>query len=206
MSEGFFERLPEPPPPERYRLPEWRQPPATELAALVPIRQRIAHSDRGVAVVLSHIDAFSNGCSFRIRTTIHRRPGLDDAEWEELNEAVTGYHPGRGWHRSPGDMLRFGVQLSDGRRLTTEGPVPYPEHDQQPDGHVLTQLGGSGGGDGWLLAHSWSLWLWPLPPPEPFDLVVTWPGVGIDLARTELSGRDIHDAATHTRPLLPDAP
>lgn len=31
-------------------------------------------------------------------------------------------------------------------------------------------------------------WLWPLPAPEPFSLVVEWSEVGMPLTRTEMDG------------------
>lgn len=206
MAEEFFEPLPDPPPPERYEPPVWLQPPAGELATLVPVRQVLARSDLGVVVVLSHIDVFSTGCTFRIRSSVHRHDGMDDAQWCELLEAATAWQrrwPQQGTREA---ALRFGVQFSDGRKVTTGGPVSRDDLDRQPDGHVLIHHGGRGGGGDLVVTYSWPLWLWPLPPAEPFDLVVAWPAVGIGLTRVEMSGRDIVDAANDARPLLHNTP
>jgi hypothetical protein len=208
MTEDFFEPLPEPPPPEPYEPPVWCQPPEDELASLVPARQLLARTDRGVVLLLSHIDAFREGCSFRIRVSAHRQDSMDDPEWHELHEtAMDGAGFRRRWSGAglPEDLVRFGVQFRDGRKATTTGGPGFPhQHDDEPTGPLLTQHGGGGSGSDRLATSSWSLWLWPLPPAEPFDLVVAWPALGVDLTRVELSGRDIVEAASRAGPLWPD--
>ncbi len=209
MTEDFFDALPEAPPPEAHEPPIWSQPPPDELATLVPVRQVLARTDRGVLVLLSHIDAFRQGCSFRIRISAHKQEAMDESEWLEIQETAIG---GAGFgHRRSGaggsdGSLRFGVQFLDGRKATTMGGLvrhPHP-HDQEPEGPVLTQHGGGGSGSDRFATSTSPLWLWPLPPAEPFDLVVAWPALGVDLTRVELPGHDIVEAAGRAAPLWPD--
>jgi len=47
------------------------------------------------------------------------------------------------------------------------------------------------------------LWLWPLPPPGPFEFVVEWQGVGIATTATTLDGSAIAQAAEQARPYWP---
>lgn len=205
MTEDFFEPLPEPPPHERYEPPVWYQPPEDELASLVPARQLLARTDRGVVLLLSHIDVFREGCVFQIRVSAHRQDAMEEPEWHEIHEtAIDGCIRWSGDGRTD-DLLRFGVQFRDGRKATTTGGLGFShEHDQEPTGPLLTQHGGGGSGGDRLATSEWSLWLWPLPPAEPFDLVVAWPALGVDLTRVELSGRDIVEAAGRAGPLWPD--
>jgi hypothetical protein len=212
MTDDFFDPLPAPSPPERYEPPVWAEPPPGELATLVPARRVLARTDRGVIVLLSHIDAFREGCSFRIRISAHRQETMGESEWYELHETAmdgSGSRYARSRAGVPDDLLRFGVQFLDGRKATTAGGFWFQhehEHEPEPDGPLLTQHGGGGrGGDG-VAATSWSLWLWPLPPAEPFDLVVAWPALGVDLTRVELSGRDIVEAASRAGPMWPHTP
>jgi hypothetical protein len=44
-------------------------------------------------------------------------------------------------------------------------------------------------------------WVWPLPPPAPFDLVCEWPGLGIPLTRHAIDGAAIRTAAALSVPL-----
>lgn len=210
MTGDFFEPLPEPPLPERCEPPVWFQPPEDELASLVPARQLLARTDRdrGVVLLPSHIDAFREGCSFRIRISAHRQEAMDESEGHEIHETAMD---GAGFrHRGaraglPDELLRFGVQFRDGRKATTTGVPAFPhQHDQEPAGPLLTQHGGGRKGGDRLATSTWSLWLWPLPPAEPFDLVVAWPALGANLTRVELSGRDIVEAASRAGSPWPD--
>lgn len=208
MTEDFFDPLPEPPPPEKHEPPAWLQPPPDELAALVPVRQLLARSDRGIVVLLSHLDAFQQGCSFRIRISAHRQDAMDESEWLDIQETAMGgarFHHRRSGGGGSDGLLRFGVQFLDGRKATTTGgPQPHQWRDQEPDGPLLTQHGGGGSGSDRFATSSSSLWLWPLPPAEPFDFVVAWPALGVGLTRVELPGGGIVEAASRAGLLWPD--
>lgn len=203
MDTGFFEPPNDQPEPQRWEPPEWFQPPTHEFAALVPDRRILARTDRGVVLVLSHIDVFSTGCVLRIRVSVHNRHETPPEDWFDMRDIVMGgrrHHRGRpGRGELPDELLRFGVRFTDGTKATTTGaPLPHA-HDAAPDGPVLTQHGGGGGGGDRLITSTWSLWLWPLPPPEPFDLVFEWPAFGIAMEHVEMDGHQITRAADAVR-------
>lgn len=199
MDADFFEPPSPPPDPERWEPPGWFQPPTDEFAALVPDRRILARTDQGVVLVLSHIDVFSTGCVLRLRISVHNRDGTPPEDWFDMRDVVMG---GRRHHRGrpapgelPDELLRFGVRFTDGTKATTTGaPLPH-SRDAAPDGPVLMQHGGGGGGGDRLITSTWSLWLWPLPPPEPFDLVFEWPAFAVAMDHVEIDGHQITQAA-----------
>jgi hypothetical protein len=97
---------------------------------------------------------------------------------------VLGHRGGPLWERTdvPDTVLRLGIALPDGTR-TTSLDRPSLQVDGEPPALSL-MVGGGGGGAVW----DFQCWVWPLPPPEPFDLVCEWPGVGIPLTRHALDG------------------
>ena len=40
----------------------------------------------------------------------------------------------------------------------------------------------------------WLMWLWPLPPPEPFEFAVEWPAFDVPLTFNEIDGGEINAA------------
>lgn len=209
MNAGFFEP-PAAPEPQRWEPPAWFQPPTDEVAALVPDRRILARNDpSGVVILLSHIDVFSTGCVLRVRVSVHNRHDLPADEWFDLHDIVMG---GRGHRRGrppsgglADELLRFGVQFRDGSKATTTGaPMPH-QREEAPSGPVLLQHGGGGVGGDQLVTSSWALWLWPLPPPEPFDLVLEWPALGVALQRVAISGGQVRRAADTVQPLWNEA-
>lgn len=203
MDADFFEPPAPPPEPERWEPPQWFQPPVDELAALVPDRRLLARSDRGVVILLSHIDVFRTGCMLRIRVSVHNRDDTRREDWFDMHDVVMGgrRHPRghSGGGELPDELLRFGVRFDDGSKATTTAaPLPH-DRDSTPHGPVLMQHGGGGGGSDQLITSTWSLWLWPLPPPEPFDLVFEWPAFGVAMERVEIDGGQITRAADSVR-------
>lgn len=141
MDTGFFEPPNEQPEPQQWEPPEWFQPPTDEFAALVPDRRILARTDRGVVLVLTHIDVFSTGCVLRIRVSVHNRHETPPEDWFDMRDVVMGgrrHHPGRpSQGELPDELLRFGVRFTDGTKATTTGaPLPHA-HDAEPDGPVL---------------------------------------------------------------------
>lgn len=45
------------------------------------------------------------------------------------------------------------------------------------------------------MVHEYLLWLWPLPPPAPIELVVAWPDLDLPEAGCTLDGAAIVAAA-----------
>jgi hypothetical protein len=58
-------------------------------------------------------------------------------------------------------------------------------------------------GSGVVHFDHFGLWLWPLPPAEPFEFAVEWPRGGIDLTLTDLDGAAISAAADRSATLWP---
>ncbi len=115
----------------------------------------------------------------------------------ELDPSLNGiYHRGRGDNFA--EMLKFGIEFSDGRRATNVGGRGYG--GDEPEGPVLWSMGGGGGGGRW---HQ-DFWVWPLPPAGPLAFVCEWPAAGIALTRTEVDAQVLLDAAARARELFPD--
>jgi hypothetical protein len=210
---SFFEpppppKRPEPPPDVPPRL-AWWEPPENELGAPVPLRLVIARSER-VAVAVVGAVAYSTGIEFTLDVR-RRRAGYDDegaADFFEDSFMHPFGHPGLRMRRSaelPAEILRFGVEFSDGRKATTVGGHPAWEiaeaHGEgEPPQPVLSERSG-GGSDG-----SWEqeFWLWPLPPPGPFAFVAEWLSEEIELTRREVDASVFLDPAQDSELLWPE--
>lgn len=177
------------------------------LGAVVPAHCILARSDAVVAA-LTAVVAYPTGCTFDLRLAA-RRTDQSDEDWWDLHAAFFQDHRLDLRHRHipghlPVEWLRFGVQFADGTKATTTGASPW-DVEGTPEPPVLCEHGGGGGGGGddGLFAHR-SLWLWPLPPAEPFDFVIEWPIADIPLTRVQLDGAAINAAAERAEPFWPD--
>jgi hypothetical protein len=184
---------PEPPPEPRYRLPPWLGPPRGELPGVVPLTLLLARTER-IAVCVAGLQAYTTGFLLDLLT-------LTAEEDEELDPGLFAHPRGR-----RAQALRFGVELSDGRRATNVGP-PLGGLSGRPDGPVLCPRGGGGGGGQWRQ----EMWVWPLPPPGPLACVCEWPEVGVALTRREIGAKAILDASQRAQVIfdqshLPEAP
>jgi hypothetical protein len=188
----FFEPPPPPPEPEReYRPPPWIAPPGNILGTALPLQLVLARTD-AVAVAVQRATAYPTGVESMVSV---RRRGKGRTALEE---------PPLGFHHELGgklmdDVLRFGVQFSDGRKATSLGGFPRP-HDKEPSHPVLTPCGGGGGGSRW----DFGFWLYPLPPPGPLALVCEWPSEGVPLTRVEIDASLIREAAENANELWED--
>ncbi|MGW7535562.1 hypothetical protein [Amycolatopsis sp. NPDC054798] len=176
----------------------WQGPPREVLGQAVPIQQFVARTDR-VAAALHYAVAFPEGCLLALHVAI-RRGSLDDPAWKRVTEnefdCLSGLETADGG-------LKFGVRFPDGSKATTvEHPFPgWARPADRPERPMLVEAGGdSSGGDQYYDSHR-RLWLWPLPPPGPFEFVAEWPDLGIDRTSATLDGNAIVRAAAHAVPL-----
>jgi hypothetical protein len=192
---AFFEPPPPPPePPAREPQPAWLGAPANVLGVGVPANILLARSDQ-VALSVTHLTAFPAGVSLRL--VAQRRGDPEDPRRDPFHLAHMHAFQHRGGELEP-DVLRFGVEFSDGSKATNLGGHPWRGGD--PVGPLLTQGGGGGGGR----SFETSYWLWPLPPPGPLAFVCEWPALGVPLTRVEIDAGEILDAAGRAETLWED--
>lgn len=168
--------------------------PDTVIPGSVPADVLVVRTDQ-VAVAVGSVCAYPNGFTF----TVHVRSRIMDGEFGPSGDPFS-------WHRrfagagTPGDVLRLGVQYSDGRRAaTTSSRMP---RDHTSDELVLTQEGGGGN------ARSWDqrFWVHPLPPDGLVTLIVSWLEHDVAEASAELDGTMIRAAAGRAISLWPGEP
>jgi len=162
----------------------------------VPLRLLVARTETA-AVLVQHVTAYPKGMHFEL--SIHRRSAPEDPTADPWHAFHMWRHTSKGGELPP-ELLRFGVQLADGSKATTLGPHPFMAGpDKTPEGPVLIQHGGGGGG----LTYNMGLWLWPLPPAGPLAFVVEWPSEGIEETRVEIDAEPIREAADQAETLWP---
>jgi hypothetical protein len=149
----------------------------------VPIDTLLLGRTGQAAAAVTGLAAFSNG--FEIFLTAHIRPG-----------AQGGERPDPATTRS----FRFGMQLSDGRKVIGHrgGPRAFP--DTEPAEPILRQF--MGGATPRTVMARW--WAWPLPPKGPLEFVCEWPALGIPETRAEIDAQLIIDAADRSIRLWPE--
>jgi hypothetical protein len=188
-------------------LPPWSAPPALEAGAVLAAERTVARG-ANVAVLLPTIRAFSTGCMLDIEV-VTRQGSLSDDDFWDLHMSMH-MHLSRsdGSARLPDRLLRLGVRYADGAKATT---IEQPSRrastpDDPPAGPLLSWTpGGSGSRSGHELHYSrFGLWLWPLPPAEPFEFAVEWPFGGIEETIIELDGAAIAAAAERSARYWPD--
>ena len=187
---SFFEDMPAPQPEPRIHHP-WDLPDA-ELPGVVHIDTLPLGRTGRAAVAVTGISAYSTG--FEIFLTARFRPGSEGTE-----QPPPGPPDPRAIRRS----LRFGLQLSDGRKVLGEHGGPGPGADSAPGGPILRQFMGGGGPRS--LITRW--WAWPLPPAGPLEFVCEWSALDIPETRDSIDAQLILDAAARSIQLwrLPDS-
>lgn len=182
---SFFDDMPAPEPEPRIHQP-W-DPPDAELPGNVPVDTLpLGRADRA-AVAVTAISAYPAG--FEIFLTARFRPGGEGA----------GQPPGPPDPRAIRRSLRFGLLLSDGRKVIGEHGGPGPDADAQPAGPILRQFMGGGGPRS--LFTRW--WMWPLPPAGPLEFVCEWSALEIPETRASIDAQLILDAAARSVQLWP---
>lgn len=202
----FFPPDPEMPEPEEQESsqPSWWQAPEEELPVLLPVSELLAVTEH-VAIALIGVAVHREGVEFRIERRL-RRHGLPLADWNELC-AQFMEHMSFGGTVDPAGRLRFGAVLADGEKVVTDAFRFFGGGDPmaEPEGHVLSRREQGGGGGGSTYASADHLWLWPLPPAGPIELVLQWPALGIPETRTTVDVGAVSELAARVRPYWPRA-
>lgn len=196
MTPSFFPD-PEPvPEPEHWVAPPWLQAPEDEYPHRVLVRKFLAQTDR-TSLMVSHVDVYSTGTMFAVEWEL-RRIDESPVDWQ-LASDLGHLH---GALREAGSELRFGLALADGSVVTTVDRYrsPYINH-QRPETWSLVHHPGGGGGDERRNSGSSRLWLWPLPPPGPIDLVAEWRQHDIAESRIALDGGPLLAGVARVRSL-----
>jgi hypothetical protein len=177
-------------------------PPEGVLPGIVAMELVLARNARAV-VFVGHLEAYPTGLALQVRVLM--------ADDESLDPSPRGLGPPPRSMRQPGEprqdrfdeMLRFGVELSDGSKAANVGGWT-PREEGEPDGPVLLAQGGSGGRSRW----DKRFWLWPLPPPGPVSFVCEWPSADLALSRSDIDARLVIDAAARALTVFkaPDGP
>lgn len=200
----FFPPDPEIPEPEETESaqPSWWQAPEDELPMLFPVSELLAVTDH-VAIALVGMLVHREGVQFRVERRL-RRNGVPLTEWNELC-GLFMEHMSFGGPVDPAGRLRFGVVLADGEKVVADASRFFGFGDPmvEPEGYTLNRREQGGGGGGSTYSSADHLWLWPLPPAGPIELVLQWPAFGIDETRAILDASMVPELAARARPFWP---
>lgn len=152
----------------------------------------LAASERA-AVYLGRCAAYPTGFELDVRV-------LAAPDAEELDPSLNGVYHRPGRQSTYESMLRFGIEFADGRRVRNVGGRGHGRGADEPDGPVLSGMGGGGGGGRW---HH-DFWVWPLPPVGPVSFVCEWPAAEIEFTRVDVDGQLLVDAAGRAREMFPN--
>ena len=175
-------------------------PPEDELGVCVPLSIVAARSENAV-VALTHATAFSTGVGFQLFAAARN---LDERTLQRLFHEQ---HLLAGEAEPPDGLLRVGIELSDGERISNLG---NPHHHlwqpgAEPEGPLLIPHGGGGGSGGsGRITLSPGYWLWPLPGRGLLRLYVEWPALDIALTHVELDSDVLLEAAKRSRQVWDD--
>jgi hypothetical protein len=178
----------------------WHRQRTEVLPGVAPVALLLARTDDTV-VALTDVRGYPNGFVFLLRL----RWGLvaDPYEQPPWPFPMLGSPSPLHGDPFPDELLRFGVQFADGRRVTNMDGYPYVPEGLPPDQPVLVEGGGLGGEGGCLgRGASWDLdqAVQPLPPPGPLAFVCAWPSRGIPETRVEIDAGLVLDAAAAAVP------
>lgn len=175
------------PEPKRKR---WRGAADDTLGVAVPYGEFLVRND-DIAVIVTGLVAFPVG--FTVIVVALSR--LDDPT-ESLDMSVHSVM-GRS-SQSPDQAFRFGIEFSDGSRVTNDAEFGYSR--REPAQPLLRHRGGSSGGR----RASQGFWCTPLPPPGPMRFVCRWLAQGVEETSLQLDAQVILDAAARAVPVWPE--
>lgn len=172
-------------------------PPGDILGYPVPFARFIVKTEQAV-VALQQVIAFPQGCSLSLRIAVGRG-SLEEPAWERMLGRLTGEYPHA---TSGGGDLKFGVRLPGGLEAATVDNAfdVWTDPADWPEPPVLSQVGGGSVSGDRSYRGDRELWLWPLPPRQPFEFVIEWKTMGVDSAAVTLDGDAIAQAAEQALP------
>lgn len=150
----------------------------------------LARNARAAVFVVSLV-AYPTGLEFEVRVLTSGEQWLDPS----LNGVYL--RPGGPREGNYEQMLRFGVEFSDGRKATNVDR--HAPREGEPESPVLWGRGGGSSGS----RSQQGFWLWPLPPPGPLGFVCEWPAAELALSRAEIDAQVVIDAASRAQAVFP---
>jgi hypothetical protein len=200
ITVDFFE-LPPPPPRDPFtHQPAWAGPPENTIGAPVELRVLLAHTEQA-ALGCQRFVSYPSGFEFEL--TVRLRS--EEEAPVDIEQALYGWHrprPRRGakdGREIDPEVLRFGIRFADGSKVTNLMGFPHNEVGS-PEGPVLMQRGGGGGGRCWDQGY----WVWPLPPAGKLGFACEWPAAGIPFTISEIDSDPILSAAPRAEILWSD--
>jgi hypothetical protein len=188
--------------PEPTAVPVWMAAPEDVVPGIVPVELVLGRS-RTAAVLLTGIRAFPSGLSMTLGVRLRDRPRRGDLN-AEIFDGPYQHDMGAEWQAG---RLKWGFELSDGRRVTNVDPTIWDDDNHRWDDPTWEpdrpQLSGGGGGGGDRSVDR-EYWLWPLPPAGRLRAVCQWLDQGIDLSVHDLDAQPFLDAAARAVPLWPE--
>ena len=178
----------------------WQGPPDDVLGHPAPIQQFVARTDHAI-VALQQVVAFPEGCCLTVHVAV-RRGSMQESAWERLH----GLHAPEDPYVTPTDAdLKLGVRFPDGSKATSIDNAfrGWARPTDRPEPPMLVEVGGEYSSTDRFYRSDQRLWLWPLPPPGPFEFVVEWQSMGIAITATTLDGSAIAAAAQQALPYWP---
>ena len=187
---------------EPWMVPAWDGPDWHTRPGLCPLSVVLGRSAT-TAVLVEGVRAHPTGVVLRLVVQLRERGR--EARRRVVTELDVTHGRGQLALSLPAGGLRWGVEYSDGRRVTSvddysphEASPDEWDPDWLPDRPVLRGLGRP---TSWGGAWSRDVWLWPLPPPGPLRLVCAWPDRGIAETGTTVDAGPIRQAAAQAVPL-----
>ncbi|MFB9904949.1 hypothetical protein [Allokutzneria oryzae] len=157
-------------------------PPQASGSTVVPVGRTMASTDN-VTVGVTAVWAYPQGCHLEVGVTA-RAEGLGKAEWDEIRASLTG----------EAKPPRFAVRFADDT-LAVEHGGGWPSYRRSDGAWRLEPSFTVTWADATVSADSVRtyamLWMWPLPPEQPFEFLVEWFTAGVEPAGVTLDGAEI---------------